>query len=158
MDSLADLPTPSLVLDLDVLGRNLERMATRARRLGVRLRPHLKTHKCLEIARRQQQLGACGLTVSTLAEASCFAAHGCDDLTWAFPVILSRIPEARQIAERITLRLLVDSAAAIDALEDSGFPFHVWLKVDCGYHRAGVDPHSGLAVALARRLHGGGAH
>ncbi len=88
-----------------------------------------------------------------MEEALVFADHGFDDLTWAYPVIISRIDEARVLAERVNLRLVVDSPEAIEALEASGHPFHVWLKVDCGYHRAGVDPSSTIAIELARRLH-----
>lgn len=151
---IPEIPTPALLLDLDVLERNLGRMAERAVHLGVALRPHIKTHKCVEIARRQLELGASGLTVSTLEEARVFAGHGFTDLTWAFPVILSRLDEIRELAERVTLRLVVDSEPAVAALEDLGIPLHVWIKVDCGYHRAGVDPASPQAAALARRIAG----
>lgn len=147
---LDEIPTPALVLDLDVLDANLERMARRLQRLGVTVRPHVKTHKCVEIARRQKRLGAVGFTVSTLAEARAFAAAGFEDLTWAFPLILNRVDELAQIDA--TLRLLVDSPEAVGALRASGRPCHVWLKVDCGYHRAGVDPSSAYAVELARRI------
>jgi D-serine deaminase-like pyridoxal phosphate-dependent protein len=149
---VADLPTPALLVDLDRLEANLEGMAERCRRLGVRLRPHAKTHKCVEIAHRQRDLGAVGLTVSTLAEAQVFEAAGFHDLTWALPVPLSRLAEARTLAARITLRLVVDTEEAVAALEATGFPFRTYLKVDCGYHRAGVDPGRPEAVELARRL------
>ncbi len=92
------------------------------------------------------------MTVSTLYEARVFADHGFDDLTWAFPLVPSRLPEARRLAARLTLRLVVDSAAAVDALEAAGEPLHVFLKIDCGFHRAGVDPDCDEAPALARRL------
>lgn len=153
MTAIADLPTPALLLDLDVLERNLRRMAERTRALGVALRPHLKTHKCVEVAERQRALGARGVTVATLYEARAFADHGFDDITWAFPLILIRVPEARALAERVTLRVTVDSREAVDALARTRHPFHVWLKVDCGYHRAGVDPGADLVVELARTLH-----
>ncbi|HEX9943790.1 MAG TPA: alanine racemase [Thermoanaerobaculia bacterium] len=152
MGSLHDLPTPALLLDLDILERNLRRMSDKAATLGVALRPHVKTHKCLEVAGLQRTLGICGITVSTLYEARVFAEHGFEDLTWAFPVILTRLEEVRELADRVTLRLVVDSAEAVAALAGLGRPFHVWLKVDCGYHRAGVDPGSPQAVELARRL------
>lgn len=149
-----EIPTPALLLDLDVLERNLARMSARAAALGVALRPHIKTHKSVEVAERQRALGVSGITVSTLYEARVFADHGFDDITWAFPVILSRLPEVRELGLRVTLRLVVDSAEAVSALEGLGMPLHVWLKVDCGYHRAGVDPESPLALDLARRIAG----
>jgi D-serine deaminase-like pyridoxal phosphate-dependent protein len=152
--NLADLPTPTLLLDLDVLERNLHRMQTRAETLGVRLRPHVKTHKCIEVGRMQRELGASGVTVSTLEEARVFAENGFEDITWAFPVILSRIEEALSLARRVRLGLTVDSREAIDALEATGQPVRVWLKVDCGYGRVGVDPQSDRALELAGRVHG----
>jgi len=149
-----DLPTPALLLDADRVGRNVARMAERCATLGVSLRPHLKTHKCVEVAELQRGRGARGVTVSTLAEAAVFAEHGFADIMWAFPLILGRLDEARALAERVTLRLFIDGPEAADALERSGFPFHVWLKIDCGYHRAGLDPASPATLDLARRIAG----
>lgn len=150
--SLAELPTPALLLDLDRLEANVASMAERAAALGVKLRPHIKTHKCVEVARLQREAGAAGLTVSTLEEARAFAAAGFDDLTWAFPVILGRLGEVRRLAERVRLGLVVDSEEAVAALEREGPRFAAYLKVDCGYGRAGVDPATPEAAALARRL------
>ncbi len=153
---LEQLPTPSLVLDLDVLERNIERMARRMKRLGVELRPHFKTHKSPRVAEIQRRHRVVGFTVSTLAEARCLVERAERDLTWAFPVILNRIRELRPLLERAKLRLVVDSEVAICALEKElsglGERVHVWLKVDCGYHRAGVDPAAETALELARRL------
>jgi len=155
--NINDLPTPALLLDLDILQRNLDTMAGKARSLEVALRPHIKTHKCLEIARMQQERGARGITVSTLIEAKIFANAGFDDITYAFPLDSGKITQALDLAERATLRLVVDDLATAEALEtaaagrDQAVP--VWLKVDCGLHRAGVDPTSGYAIQLARFLH-----
>jgi D-serine deaminase-like pyridoxal phosphate-dependent protein len=150
--SISDLPTPALLLDLDKLDRNLQRMASKAENLGVALRPHIKTHKCVEIARRQASLGARGITVSTLYEARVFARNGFDDITWAYPLIVSRLHEVANLAREVTLRVVVDSADAVVALETLAQPLHVWLKVDCGYHRAGVDPDRDASVELAERI------
>jgi D-serine deaminase-like pyridoxal phosphate-dependent protein len=149
---LDQLATPALLLYAGRLESNLSRMADRTKSLGVRLRPHLKTHKCVEVAHRQRALGAAGVTVSTLYEAETFARHGFDDITWAFPLILSRLDETRRLAGRATLRVTVDSREAVDALERTGHRFHVWLKIDCGYHRAGMDPARPETLDLARRL------
>ena len=146
----ADIETPALLLHLDVVERNLGRMAERAGRLGVALRPHTKTHKCVELAQRQLAHGAVGITVATLAEAEAFAKAGIADLTWAFPIDATHIPHARRIARRATLRVVTDDLATARALVGSAL--HVWLKVDCGYHRAGVDPESTYALEVAREL------
>ncbi len=150
----ADVPTPALLLDLDVLEANLQRMADRARRLDVRLRPHVKTHKCVEVARRQRDAGADGITVSTLEEAAVFARRGFGDMTWAFPVIPGRVEEAAAVDRRARLRLLVDRPEAVRRLEEAGHPFHVWLEVDCGDGRSGVDPDGEALVELAEGLSG----
>ena len=149
---MIDVETPAFLLHLDVVDRNLAQMAERARRLGVALRPHVKTHKCIELGRRQRAQGASGITVSTLFEAESFAAAGFEDLTWAFPLDPTHIPHVRRIAERATLRVVVDDLETAKALAGTGL--HVWLKVDCGYHRAGVDPSSPYALAVARELGG----
>jgi D-serine deaminase-like pyridoxal phosphate-dependent protein len=149
---LDGLPTPALLLDLDRLEANIESMAARCERLGVGLRPHFKTHKCAAVAGLQAARSGARGTVATLEEARHFAAHGVNDLTWAFPVILGRLDEARELASRITLRLVVDSLPAVEALTALQAPLHVWLKIDCGYHRAGVDPAGDLVLELARRL------
>ena len=156
MPTIHDIPTPALLLDIDVLEGNLRRMSERCKELGVRLRPHVKTHKCLEIALAQRALGAHGITVSTLPEARAFADGGFEDITWAFPVVPGRLREAAELAARVRLGVVVDSAAAVDGLIGAGAPFRVWLKIDCGYGRAGVDPRSSAPRELAERVIGGG--
>ncbi len=154
-----DLPTPCAVVDLDVLERNARRMAARVTELGGRLRPHVKTHKCAEIARLQVEGHFGGITVSTLAEARHFAAAGFRDVTWALPIAPSRLDDAAAVARSLeALQVLVDHPEAVDALEAHGRArgtrFRVLLKVDCGTHRAGVDPSDPASVALALRLAG----
>ncbi len=156
MTRFDDISTPACLVDRRVLERNLDRMAERARALGVSLRPHVKTHKCVEVARLQQERGARGFTVSTLPEAAALFAAGFDDLTWAFPLSPAKIAPALDLSRAGTLRLLVDDAATFDALERAagkrGARPRAWLKVDCGYHRAGVDPAGSQGAALARRM------
>jgi D-serine deaminase-like pyridoxal phosphate-dependent protein len=149
---VADVPTPALLLDLDVLEANLRRMARRARELGVRLRPHVKTHKCVQVGELQREAGAEGITVATLEEARAFAAAGFRDLTWAFPVVPGRVEEAAGIARDARLALTVDGSGAVELLEDRGHPFPVWLEVDCGYGRSGVDPGGRHLLEVARGL------
>ncbi len=151
-----ELPTPALILDYPTLQRNLARMQQRAEQWGVALRPHAKTHKCATIARLQLQIGAVGLTVATLAEARFFAEAGVSDITWAFPLPFWALEPALDLAQRIQLRLTVDSLPAIEALSAACARrrqrVHVWLEVDCGAHRSGVDPRSPLLEELAAAL------
>jgi len=166
---LTNLRTPCAVIDLGRLERNARSMTERVHRLGASLRPHVKTHKCVEVAafstlpydHSPSALGETKygpITVSTMAEACHFASHGFSDITWAQPINPHRIEEAFVLMSQVErFNLLVDSHAATDALEAyaqrTGQGYAVYLKVDVGYGRAGVDPHSKMAIELARRLH-----
>jgi D-serine deaminase-like pyridoxal phosphate-dependent protein len=132
-------------------------MREKAQRSGVGFRPHVKTHKTLEAARLQFDGGTGPITVSTLAEAEFFSGHGFDDITYAVPIGLGKLPRAAALARQIkALNLLIDSFEALRALEDfhrrQGTRFNVFLKVDCGYHRAGVDPGSREGLQLAQAM------
>jgi D-serine deaminase-like pyridoxal phosphate-dependent protein len=154
---LKQVMTPALLLDLAILRHNLNEMAEKARRYGAALRPHIKTHKCLEIAQMQLDLGARGITVATLAEARMFAEAGIEDITHAFPLDPGKIPAALDLVEKTALRVTLDDLSVAEVLDGeaghSGQTVHAWLKVDCGYHRAGVDPGSDYAVQLSRFMH-----
>ena len=157
LGGLAGVRTPAALVDLDALERNCARMRERAARLRVTLRPHIKTHKCVEIARIQHGGIVGPLTVSSLAEARAFAAAGFRDMTYAVPVPFPAIPEAAELLRQgVRLNLLLDHEAALWELEafgsSQGVRFPVFLKVDCGYHRAGVDPEREESVTLAARV------
>ena len=154
---LDDLSTPCALVDLDRLERNAVRMAEKARRLGVRLRPHIKTHKCVEAARIQTADAFGGITVSTLAEARAFAAGGFADITYAVPIAPQKIAEAADLNTKIdALNLLVDHPDTVRAVEETAASrstiLPVFLEVDCGGGRSGVDPESTMTHVLARRL------
>ena len=80
---LTDIDTPAALIDETRMAANIARLQQRMTELGVRLRPHVKTSKCMEVARRQQEAGAQGITVSTLKEAEQFFAAGFDDILYA---------------------------------------------------------------------------
>jgi len=154
---LNDLSTPCALVDLEQLERNARRIADKARRLGVRLRPHVKTHKCVEIARIQTDLHFGGVTVSTLAEAHAFAAAGFTDITYAVPIAPQRIAEAADLHREIdALNILVDhpeTARAVDELASSrGLTLPVFLEIDCGGGRSGIRSDDERVEQLARRL------
>jgi len=154
----SELKTPCALVDLDRFEGNCARMADRAHALGVRLRPHVKTHKCVEAARIQTRDHFGGITVSTLAEARGFADGAFRDITYAVPVPLDRLDECATLARRLDrFHLVLDHETTLAALEESaaahGIRFSVFLKVDCGLHRAGVDPARDESIALARHIH-----
>lgn len=149
---IAELRTPAMLIDTDRLAQNCAFMAHRAHTLGVRLRPHVKTHKVPEIGRLQVADHFGGITVSTMAEAKAFSAAGFSDITLAVPLDPRKASEAVALA----VNVLVDSEEALAAVERvaGGYPRpRVWLKVDCGYGRAGVNPQTESAVRLASRIH-----
>ncbi|MDY7086075.1 MAG: alanine racemase [Actinomycetota bacterium] len=145
------LETPYVAVDVDVLDRNLAGMAAVARERGLGLRPHAKTHKCLEIARRQVEHGATGLTVATVSEAEVFAGGGFDDLFIAYPIWPSpgRAERLRALAGRVALRVGVDSAESAEALSAAAGPLDVLVEIDSGHHRSGVRPADAVRVAEA---------
>jgi D-serine deaminase-like pyridoxal phosphate-dependent protein len=154
---ILDLPTPSLLIDLDRLEANAQKMSRKMKSHSVRLRPHVKTHKCVQIAKLQCQGHFGGITVSTLAEARHFSAHGFTDITWAFPLPHSKLSDALDLSAEIpTLNLLIDDLQTVSILEATarqrGQKANVYLKVDCGYGRAGVTPGSPESVLLVKRL------
>ncbi|MFP5247127.1 MAG: alanine racemase, partial [Thermoanaerobaculia bacterium] len=156
---LTETPTPAFLVDRPTVQRNCDRMRDKARASGVAFRPHVKTHKTVEIGRMQHTGAAGPITVSTLAEAEHFARDRYRDITYAVPIAPSRekLTRVAELAAQIErLSVLVDSERALRALEEfaapRGFAFDVFLKVDCGYHRAGVDPESPDSVRLAMAL------
>ncbi len=154
---ISDLPTPAALVDLDQLERNAARMADRARRLGVRLRPHVKTHKCIEIARIQTDLHFGGVTVSTLAEAQAFASGGFTDITYAVPIAPQKLAEAADLDQEIdALNLLIDHMDTLRAIEELAASrdvvLPVYLEIDCGDGRTGINPDDDASDHLVRRL------
>ena len=155
---LVDLETPALLLDLAVLERNCAAMAARARRLGVRLRPHLKTAKSAAVAdiATRGQFG--GLTVSTVAEAAYFAARGYPDLTYAVGIAPGKIAPLAAIARKTsaTITLICDDAGLVRAVDEAalanGQPFPLLVELDTGGGRGGVAPDGDDLLPLAQTV------
>ncbi|MEO7658117.1 MAG: alanine racemase [Pyrinomonadaceae bacterium] len=151
------IKTPTLLLDADRVRANAERISDVATRGGSSLRPHIKTHKCVEIARIQTAGHDGGITVSTLAEARAFSRHGFTDITYAVPIERGKFDAAIELLRRgVKLNLLTDDAETSRQLDSAavgaGVKFDVFLKIDCGTHRVGVEPHTVEAVEIPRQL------
>jgi D-serine deaminase-like pyridoxal phosphate-dependent protein len=146
--------TPEPIVVLDTLLGNVSRMQEFAEARGLDLRPHVKTHKCIEIGRLQTDAGACGITAGNLREAEVFAAAGFTDIFLAYPIWAagSKPARIRRLADSIQLRIGVDTGAAIDRLADSmrgaSSRLEVVVEIDCGARRSGVAPD--VAGELAR--------
>jgi D-serine deaminase-like pyridoxal phosphate-dependent protein len=154
---ISDLRTPAFLIDLKKFQRNCRRMIEKARKLKVRLRPHVKTHKTIEGGRLQLGRELDGITVSTLAEARHFSEAGFEDILYAFPLTPDKLPEALHLTRRCReFHVLIDHTEAADHVERFARrheeTISCYLKVDSGYRRAGVDPRSESAVQLAGRL------
>jgi len=138
----ADLETPVPLVDLDRLERNLDRMAEYARRHGLALRPHTKTHKSPRIAAEQLRRGAVGLTCATPLEAEVMS-EVCDDVLLAYPTVGSpKLQRLMALPERVRLTVAVDSPDSVEQLaraaEERGRPVGVYVELDLGMHRVGV--------------------
>ncbi len=158
---IADLPTPSLVLDRARLNRNAQRMRERARELGVILRPHLKTSKSAEVARIAHG-GAVGpVTVSTLAEAEYFAARGFLDILYAVGVAPAKLDRVAALRARgVDLKIVPDEPAVAAAIVERGralgATFRVLIEIETGGERAGVLPDSPELLEIGGMLAGAG--
>lgn len=155
--NIDSIKTPGLLLDLERVRRNAARISDIAKRNSVRLRPHVKTHKCVEVARIQTAGHDGAITVSTLAEAKVFAANGFSDITYAVPIERGKFAQAIDILQSgVKLNLLTDDPATVDELDEAsgkvGVKFDVFLKIDCGTHRVGVEPQTSDAINIPRKI------
>jgi D-serine deaminase-like pyridoxal phosphate-dependent protein len=131
---------PTLILDEARARRNIDRMAGRARRLGVRFRPHFKTHQSREIGRIFREFGITAITVSSVDMASYFAADGWTDILIAFPFNVREAEELRGLSAGRSLGVLVESTAPLPAIaRNAAAPVDIWIKIDVGANRAGAD-------------------
>ena len=154
MRPVEDLPTPCVLVDLDVLEKNVARMAERARAARVSLRPHAKTHKVPEIGRMQLALGASGLSLAKVGEAEVFAEAGFEDVFLAYPTVGgTRARRLLALSDRMRISAGADSVEGARSLSDvfaaARRKIRTLLKIDCGYHRVGVEPARALEVARA---------
>ena len=157
--SLASLRTPCAVVRRSVVQANCERMLERARALGVQLRPHVKTHKTVEGALLQTGGQKRTITVSTMAEATFFAAAGFTDILYAVPITPDKLEPVGALLRGGTvvhvcvdhpeqLAPIVERASASAGAES----WSVVIMVDCGMHRDGVPPDDPLVEELAKAI------
>lgn len=138
---------PTLVLNSDICKRNIKIMASKAREQNVIFRPHFKTHQSAKIAEWFREEGVTAITVSSVTMASYFADNGWNDITIAFPVNILEIDEINRLASGIKLHLLIESEETARALVEKlkakcGF----FIKIDTGYHRAGIEATNVLTI------------
>lgn len=160
MTALGELPTPSLLLDRVKLDANIDRMRRHLARLGVPLRPHAKTAKCVEVIRRALEGQPGGITVSTLAEARAAAAAGIGDILYAVGIAPAKLPEIAALRRGgIDLSIILDDpetarSVAAFAAEEGIVP--TLIEIDSDGHRAGLRPDDPRLIETARILHDAG--
>lgn len=143
--SVAELDTPAILIDLDVMERNLQRVAGYTQEHGLRLRPHTKTHKIPALARNQLQLGAAGLTVAKVGEAEVMLQAEPPELLLAFPIVGSqKLERLMQVARKTSVTVSLDSLEAARQLSGAAEAAHIDIGVlaetDVGLGRVGVLP------------------
>jgi len=141
--------------------RNIARMQSQARALGVDLRPHVKTSKCIEVARAQVAAGARGITVSTLKEAEQFFAAGMTDILYAVGISAHRLPQALELRRRgCALKIITDNVQSARAIaefaREHSATFDVMIEIDTDGHRSGIEPESQDLLAVGTLLHEAG--
>ena len=148
--NVRDLDTPALLIDAATLRANIERMQSIADEFGVALRPHTKTHKSPDIARRQAEAGAKGITVAKLGEAEVMADAGLEDILIANQIVgAPKMPRLVELAGRVRLAVLVDSLEGAKLLEETFLAANgsldVMIEVDTGKGRCGLAELSDIA-------------
>jgi D-serine deaminase-like pyridoxal phosphate-dependent protein len=137
------IDTPALLVDREIMMRNIKQMQEKADEAKVGLRPHIKTHRMPELALLQLEYGAAGITVAKVGEAEVMAAHGIKDIFIANEIVgVSKLERIRALAEEITIRLGVDSEFHIDQLaqvfQAAKKPIEVLIELEVGENRSGV--------------------
>lgn len=149
----AEIPTPALIVDSRIVDRNLARMAAYCREHGLALRPHAKTHKSLEMTRRQIAIGAIGITVAKIGEGETLAG-ATPSLLIAYPCVkAAKADRIAALAHDKSVLVAVDSSESIDviggAARGAGVTIGILVDLDIGFHRTGV-PTAAASLELAR--------
>ena len=143
---ISDLRTPAVLVDEKRVDRNLARMQTAASARGLRLRPHAKTHKSPDMARRQIARGAIGICCAKIGEAEVFASAGIGDIRIPYPINPVNADRVLALLDRTHLSFIVDDLDVArgwsEAIRSAGRHVDVLVKVDVGFHRCGIDPES----------------
>ncbi len=153
---LSVIPTPRVFVDLPRLRNNITTMAAHAAKVGVKLRPHAKTHKNISIARMQLAAGAVGICCAKLGEAEVFADAGIKDIRLPYPVNPANVSRVLALMEKTHLSIIVDDLEVArgwsDAMIAAGKKLDVLVKVDVGFHRCGIDAQSPRAMEMLRAV------
>ena len=153
---LSQLRTPCVLVDTARVERNLERLQSTVNSRGLRLRPHAKTHKSVELAKRQIAGGAIGICCAKLGEAEIFAGAGIEDIRLPYPLNPVNAERVLELLDQTRLSFIVDHMAVArgwsDAMQRAGRSVDVLVKVDVGFHRCGIDPDRADAADFVAKI------
>jgi len=160
--NLPDLETPALVLDEARMTRNIDRMRSHLDELGVSFRPHVKTCKSIDVARRMMATPSGPVTVSTLKEAEYFLANGVSDILYAVGIAPNKLGHVLALgAKGAKIKVILDNVEAarvvVAASRDATAPLEALIEIDSDGHRSGVQPGDPLLLEIAGALESGGA-
>lgn len=157
VNNFKNIDTPALMLDITKMEKNIEDIASFAKEAGVNIRPHIKTHKSIEIAKRQIEAGAIGLTVAKVGEAEVMVAGGITNILIAYPLTSKeKLRRVKELMNKAKITVAVDSIEQANIMEkcfESDNPLNVWIKVNSGLNRVGVEPNEEV-VKLAKHVRG----
>jgi D-serine deaminase-like pyridoxal phosphate-dependent protein len=140
MNFLDSIDQPTLLIDENQVHLNIKTMVERAREKNVQFRPHFKTHQSARIGEWFRKFGVKKITVSSVEMAEYFADNGWQDITIAFSINPRQVKRINNLASRIHLGILVENEEGIETLDSiTGIKVDVWIKVDVGNHRTGVN-------------------
>lgn len=153
---VTQLRTPCVLVDSTRVARNLGRLQSAATMRGLRLRPHAKTHKSIDLAKQQLAGGAVGICCAKLGEAEVFAAAGIEDIRLPYPLHPVNADRVVDLLDRTHLSFIVDDSDVArgwsDAMQRAGREVDVLVKVDVGFHRCGIDPARPDAADFVARI------
>lgn len=153
---ISELETPAVIVDLDIMERNLARMGDYCREHQLLLRPHTKTHKIPELAKRQLASGATGITVAKLGEAEVMLNAGINDMLIAYPIVGSKkTTRVAELAQQASITVSLDSEEVARGLSEAttraGTKIGVLIETDVGFERCGINDEADV-LALARKI------
>ena len=149
LETIQDLETPSVIIDLDLMEKNITAMQKRCDEIGINFRPHIKTHKIPDIARRQLDAGAVGIACQKVSEAEVFAAAGFRDIQIPYNIVGKRkTRRLAALAQRADVTVTVDSKAVIDgiaeAAQELGATIGMMVELVSLGNRTGTTPEDAL--------------
>ena len=154
---LLTIDTPALIIEESKMNANIERMRDKAKSLGVTLRPHLKTSKCWEVAKRQLWTPQGPATVSTLKEAEEFASHGVKDMIYAVGIAPQKLFRVADLLRQgVDLKIILDNVQSAQAVTEfcqkEKIAIKVLIEIDCDGHRSGLKPNDPELITVAQAI------